>query len=196
MLSRFSGIDILINNAAFQDFKPIANVTEESLKAHFEVNVFAPLDLSRRCLPGMRAKDWGRIINISSSIARLPIGPPFRANDRFNGPLVYGMTKAALNRFTAGLAAEVEGTGIAVNGVEPALAVRTESVAAMLRANPSIQESPFWKEEPVEVMAEAVLALCLVGPKEIAGETDCGSDYLKKIGRSVKTLDGHSDLEI
>jgi len=194
VLSRYGRVDILVNNAAAATFAPIERVTAASLHSQFEINVYGPFDLCQRVLPGMRERGWGRIVNISSAQAEMPKGPPFLPNDRFHGPLVYGMVKVALNRFTAGLAAELEGSGIAVNSVAPVSAVYTEGVAAMLSHDDSIRSDPLWQEEPVEAMAEAALALCLVDPAATSGRNVYSLRYLEEIGRPVYSLDGRSVL--
>lgn len=194
VLARFGRIDILVNNAAAATFAPIDKVSAASLHSQFEINVYGPFDLCQRVLPGMRERGWGRIVNISSAQAEMPKGPPFLPNDRFYGPLVYGMVKVALNRFTAGLAAELEDSGIAVNSVAPVSAVYTEGVAAMLSHDASIRSDPLWQEEPVEAMAEAALALCLADPAVTSGRNVYSLRYLEEIGRPVHTLDGRSVL--
>lgn len=193
---RFDRIDILVNNAAGSVFKPIDQVTDDNLHWQFELNVYGPFDFCRWVAPGMRSRGWGRIVNISSAQAKMPEGPPFLPNDRHFGPMVYGMTKVALNRLTAGLAAELEETGVAVNGVAPVSAVYTEGVAAMMERSygQELRKSPLWKEEPVEAMAEAALALCLVDPSVTSGRTVYSLEYLAEIGRVVHTLDGSRPL--
>jgi citronellol/citronellal dehydrogenase len=192
VLKRFGRVDILVNNAAGSHFLPIDKVSQDKLHWQFEINVYGPFELAQRVLPGMRERNWGRIVNISSAQAEMPKGPPFLPNDRFYGPLVYGMTKVALNRFTAGLAAELEGTGIAVNSVAPVSAVYTEGVAAMLAHDDSIRSDPLWVEEPVEAMAEAALALCLADPAVTSGRNVYSLRYLEEIGRAVHTVDSRS----
>lgn len=194
VIAKHGRVDILINNAAGAKFEPFDQITPESFQWQFEINVFGPLDLCQRVLPGMRAQKWGRIVNISSAQAKIPEGPPFLPNDRYYGPCVYGMTKVALNRMTAGLAAECEDSGIAVNGVGPVSAVYTEGVAYSLRHNDSIRSDPLWVEEPVETMAEAALVLCLVEPTQTSGKSVYSGDYLKSIGHPVYQLDGRSVL--
>ena len=87
---------------------------------------------------------------------RAPKGPPFPDFDIGGGPLLYGMTKAALERFSAGLAAETYADGIAVNALSPVAAVMTPGVAALGIVQPDQAELL----EPMEVMVEAALALC------------------------------------
>lgn len=191
VIAQFGRIDILVNNAAGGVFETVDKISHKSFQWQFEINVFGPLELCQLVLPGMRERGWGRIVNISSAQAKMPEGPPFLPNDRYYGPLVYGMTKVALNRLTAGLAAECEGTGIAVNGVAPVSAVYTEGVAHKLKDH-AVRSDPLWKEEPVESMAEAALALCLVEPENMSGKSVYSGDFLAEINQPVHNLDGRS----
>ena len=97
--------DILVNNAAVTFFTPIADFAPKRRQLMFEVQVYAPMDLAQRVLPGMAAAGQGWILNISSGAARRPSLPPGPMGR--GGGTVYGMVKAALERFTTGLAAEV-----------------------------------------------------------------------------------------
>lgn len=191
VLDQFGRVDILVNNAAVGEFVPLEKVTDAALRWQFEVNVLAPFDLSQKLIPAMRKNHWGRIVNISSFLAENPAGPPYPIADRQHGPTLYGATKAALNRITSGLAAELEGTGIAVNSLAPVSAVRTERFASIMEAEPEARSaSAHLQQEPIEVMAEAALALCLVDPLKTSGRTLYSQHYLAQIGRAVRTLDG------
>src|SRR4029079_8142178 len=121
----FGSIDILINNAAITHFAPVAGFTEKLFKLMLEVQVYAPFHLSQLVLPTMKARKAGWIVNISSPAGLHP-KQPYMAGVR--GGTVYGMCKAALERFTTGLASEVQADGIAVNVVSPGL-VDTPGVA-------------------------------------------------------------------
>ena len=63
---RWGGVDILINNAGISYRSVVEHLTEDDVKLQFETNLFGPLHLARLCLPQMRAKRSGRIINVSS----------------------------------------------------------------------------------------------------------------------------------
>src|SRR4051794_9926630 len=103
-------VDILVNNAAVTWFEPVADFDPRHYDLMFEVQVRAPFELAQLVLPGMRERHRGWILNISSMAAVHPQGPPYQ---RRMGGTVYGMCKAALERFTTGLASEVHNEGIA-----------------------------------------------------------------------------------
>jgi citronellol/citronellal dehydrogenase len=193
VLERFGRIDILVNNAAADSYGiPFDQQTEEQWNYVFEINVRAPFDLIRRVVPGMRERGQGWILNISSRTSDLPAGPPYSQYDRGSGVLVYGTSKAALNRLTAGLAAELDGSGVAVNVMMPISVVWTPGVARLGMAQ--YRNSPLWSEEPAEAMAEAALALCTGDPHVVTGLVVRSTEYLGKIGRTIRTLDGRSEL--
>ena len=85
----------------------------------FEANVFAPMDLAAAVLPGMIEAGEGWIVNLTSAAARHVDGPPYDLGPQGSTIAMYGASKAALNRLTNGLAAEVEGRGVRINAVAP-----------------------------------------------------------------------------
>src|SRR5438445_3656898 len=146
-------IDVLVNNAAVTYFEPVAGFPERHFEVMFAVQVRAPFELAQRVLPGMRERRRGWILNISSRAAIHPAGPTYTAQP---WSTVYGMCKAALERFTTGLAAEVYQDGVAVNVLSPSGLVPTPGVIfhGLTKGVPEDRlESP-------EVMAEAAYALC------------------------------------
>jgi citronellol/citronellal dehydrogenase len=160
---RLGPIDVLVNNAAITYFEPVETFSDSHYALMFDVQVRAPFELARLVLPGMRAAKRGWILNISSGAARHPQGPPFARN--MGRGTVYGMCKAALERFTTGLAAEVHADGIAVNALSPSGLVPTPGVVhhGLDRGVPADAL------EPVEVMADAALALCSGDPATLTG---------------------------
>ena len=142
-------IDVLVNNAAVTYFAPVGEFTFKRYALMFEVQVTAPFHLAKLVLPGMRERGRGWILNISSKAALHPVpgGPAF-------GGTVYGMCKAALERFTTGLAAETYADGVVVNALSPTDLVITPGTR-FHRLDERIDQV----EEP-SVMAEAALMLC------------------------------------
>ncbi len=101
-------VDILVNNAAAAFYVATAELPLRRRRLLFELNVHAPVDLAQQVIPGMRARGRGWIVNISSATSRHPKGPPFDPGIKLGSTsTLYGATKAALERITTGLAAEV-----------------------------------------------------------------------------------------
>src|SRR4029453_9407855 len=111
--------------------RPFEKFSEKDFRVTFEANVRAPLELAQLVAPEMRRRRRGWIVNISPATRGPPAAPPFGGFDRKGGPHLYAASKAALNRLTLGLAAELQGDGIAVNTLGPAAAVPTPAVAAV-----------------------------------------------------------------
>ena len=160
---RLGPIDVLVNNAAVTYFEPVASFSEKHYDTMFRVQVRAPFELAQLVLPGMQDRGRGWILNISSAAGRHPEGPPYRRALR--GGTVYGMCKAALERFTTGLAAEVHADGIAVNVLAPTGLVATPGIEhhGLDRGVPrELIESP-------DDFAEVALWLCSGDPAERTG---------------------------
>ena len=105
----FGGVDILVNNAAYQPNKRLEGYTPELFDRVFHTNFGGYLFCMRAALPYMKARGGGRIINISSIHAKRPA--------EFDP--VYAMTKGAIRMLTREAAVELGPFGITVNAVEP-----------------------------------------------------------------------------
>ena len=171
-------IDVLVNNAAVTYFEPTETFSARHYALMFEVQVRAPFELAQLVLPGMRARKQGWILNISSGAARHPEGPPY--SRRGHGGTVYGMCKAALERFTSGLAAEMYEDGIAVNALSPSGLVPTPGVVY----HGLDRDVPADALEPAEVMAEAALALCSGDPAALTGRIAYARPFLAELTSS------------
>jgi NAD(P)-dependent dehydrogenase (short-subunit alcohol dehydrogenase family) len=102
-------LDILVNNVGIFEPKPFEEIPDEDWLRFFETNVMSGVRLSRHYLPGMRKRDWGRIVFISSESAlQIPVEM-----------IHYGMTKTAQIAVARGLAESLVGTGVTVNSVLP-----------------------------------------------------------------------------
>jgi NAD(P)-dependent dehydrogenase (short-subunit alcohol dehydrogenase family) len=179
---QLGAIDILVNNAAVTYFTPVEEFRDKSLRLMFEVQVYAPFELAQLVLPGMRARQRGWILNISSGAARHAQGPPYTR--RRGGGTVYGMCKAALERLSTGLASEVHEHGIAVNALSPARGVITPGVAHHRLVAPGREHLA----EGPEVMAEAALALCSGDPRQLTGRIAYSQTLLDELGRKAVPL--------
>jgi NAD(P)-dependent dehydrogenase (short-subunit alcohol dehydrogenase family) len=173
-------IDILVNNAAVTYFIPVDDFPEKRYRLMFEVQVRAPFELAQIVLPGMRERGKGWILNISSGAARHP--DPKQARGR--GGTVYGMCKAAIERFSTGLAAEEYANNIAVNALSPSRVVATPGV--MLH-HLIPKDAPEGIDEPPEVMAEAALALCSHEPQRLTGRIAYSQQLLEELGVAIPT---------
>lgn len=110
--------DVLVNNLGIFEVKPFAEISDADWLRLFEVNVLSGVRLARHYLPGMRERNWGRVIFISSESA-LHIPAEM---------IHYGATKTAQAAVARGLAESLAGSGITVNSV---LAGPTASEGAM-----------------------------------------------------------------
>ena len=179
-------IDVLVNNAAAAFYMPFESVTANRFRVAFEVNVRAPWDLAQRVVPDMRARGGGVIVNLSSATAAHPVGPPYGDFHRTGGAVLYGATKAALDRVSTGLAGELHAHRISVNSLSPVAAVLTPGVLALGVVPDAFRESA----EPVEWLAEAALALCEPRDPPITGRVLFSKPLLDELGRAPRTLDG------
>ena len=106
-IQRLVDVDILVNNVGIFEPKPFEQIPDEDWFRFFEVNVMSGVRLSRAYMPGMRSRNWGRIVFISSeSAVQIPAEM-----------IHYGMTKTAQIAVARGLAETAAGTGITVNSV-------------------------------------------------------------------------------
>jgi citronellol/citronellal dehydrogenase len=173
-------IDVLVNNAAVTYFEPVLDFPERHYQVMFDVQVRATFELAQRVLPGMRERRRGWILNISSRAAIHPSGPPFTSR---GGSTVYGMCKAAIERFSSGLASEVYADGIAVNALSPSGLVPTPGVV-FHHLTDGVSED---RLEAPEVMAEAAYALCTGDPATLTGKVTYARPILEELGVPVPT---------
>ena len=176
-------LDILVNNAAAGGYRPFLEWTDDQIRTNLEVNFWAPWHLTRRALPGMLERGAGWVCNVSSVAARVPPGPPFPPTVPSRLGTIYGGTKALLDRWTASLAVETYGQGIAVNTLAPEAAALTEALAEYATL-------PDYLCEPLDTMAEAALALCTADPAtrtDVRPPTSASTVRAMSEGRPIST---------
>ncbi|HLG48813.1 MAG TPA: SDR family NAD(P)-dependent oxidoreductase [Reyranella sp.] len=194
----YGPVDTLVNNAALNYYIPTAEYpTNRWIKA-FAVNVHAPFILSKAVLPDMIGHGRGAIVNISSGSAIGPGRGPYK-DQTVRGGVMYGATKAALERFTQGLAQEVsQHGGIAVSCVSPSRTVPTPgTVYHKLMAS---LDDP--RGEPPSMMARAVLLLASEPAEKVNGRVTYSQQILKEwgwietgVGRGIDTVGtGYSQI--
>ena len=164
-VAAYGPVDILVNNAAVTYYTPIAQFSEKRLHLMFDVQVFGPMELSQMVFPGMKEKGRGHIIYISSGAAQHPRQPYPEGAAR--GGTVYGMGKAAMERFSTGFASEVYNDNVAVNAISPGLVATPGTVLHKL-----VNDQNKDRQSPVEAIAEAVCFIARSEPKEITGRVD------------------------
>ncbi|MEM9465587.1 MAG: SDR family NAD(P)-dependent oxidoreductase [Actinomycetota bacterium] len=179
-------IDILVNNAAAAIYQPVAETSLKRRHLMFEANVHAPLDLATAVIPGMTEAGEGWIINVSSGTSRNWPGPPFVVGSLGTTIAIYGASKAALDRITNGLGAELHGTGIRVNTVEPRAAVLSEGAAKLAGAKLRPDQV-----ETMEQMVEGALVLACCD-EDVTGRVTVSLDNLDEFGVEVRGLDARS----
>jgi citronellol/citronellal dehydrogenase len=174
-------LDILVNNATYGPYRALEKFRPREIALTLEASVGAPLHLIQLALPDFRARGRGWILDISSATAKHPEGPPYIDWQQRGGSHLYAAAKAALDRLTTGLAAELHADGVAVNALAPVAAVITEGVRAT-GADRWIEPSMI---EPVEAMAEAALALCSGEPGKLTGRIAYSLRLLEELGLEV-----------
>jgi 3-oxoacyl-[acyl-carrier protein] reductase len=149
-------IDVLVNNAGLAILHGIDELTEDDFDRTIAVNLKSAFLCTQAVLPGMRAKKWGRIVNISSGAARGAggIGPHYNAS------------KAGMEGLTRGYAARLVKDGITVNAVAPSL-IETDMVRSGVAASPS--RIPLGRFGTPEECAQAVLMV--IGNAYMTGQT-------------------------
>ncbi len=168
--------DILVNNAAVTFLRPLDEFPERRVRLMLEMHVLGPLQLSQLAIPAMRERGRGWILNLTSVGGDLPPGPPFSEFDRTAGFGIYGTVKAALNRLTKSLAAELYDDGIAVNAAAPSNPVATPGAGTLDLAKT--------ETEDIELITETALRLCTGDPKTMTGRIAHTQPFLAEVGWS------------
>jgi citronellol/citronellal dehydrogenase len=171
---RLGAPDILVNNAAVTFLRPLDEFPERRVRLMLEMNVLAPLHLTQLAIPAMRDRGRGWVLNITSAGGDLPDGPPFSEFDRTAGFGVYGTVKAALNRLTKSLAAELYDDGIAVNAAAPTNPVATPGAGLLDLAKIDTED--------IELITQTAYLLCTGDPKSLTGRIAHTQPFLREIG--------------
>jgi len=185
VIERTGRIDILVNNAGFADYSIIEDMPMDTFDRTVEHYLRTPFVLTQAAVPHMRNQGAGWIVNIGSVTGLAPVRP-YREYNKSSGDVIYASMKAALHRFTQGVAAELLDTNIAVNAVGPSSAVRTPGAASLIPDT--------FPTEPVEYLAETVLAMCHRPAAERTGLVAFSLHYPWSQGLAVHSLDGRDLL--
>jgi len=173
----YGAVDVLVNNAALTYFIPVKDYPINRWLRSWAVNFHAPFILSKLVLEDMVGRKGGAIVNISSGAAIGPGRGPYRTA-ALGGGTCYGAEKAALERFTQGLAAEVQEYGVSVTCVSPSQVVPTPGTVHhhLVRG----LDDP--RGEPPELMAKAALLLATEPMASITGRVTYSQQILKEYG--------------
>ncbi len=185
VVERTGSLDILVNNAGFADYARVEEMSLDTFDRTVEHYLRTPFVLTKAALPHMRKQGAGWIVNIGSVTGVAPVRP-YREYNKTSGDVIYASCKAALHRFTQGVAAELLDANIAVNCVGPSTAVRTPGAAQLIPDT--------FPTEPVEYLAETVLAMCHLPAAERTGLVAFSLHYPWAEGLPVHSLDGATVL--
>ncbi len=166
----FGGVDVLVNNAATNPhFGPLLEADEGHWDKTFAVNVKGYAMVIRACVPSMRRRGGGAIVNLASVAGMTP----------HTGLGVYGVTKAAVLMLTRTLALELAGEAIRVNAIAPGL-IQTRFSEAL------------WQSEPMRRQALAAIPQGRMGqPEDLVGAAlYLASDAARFTTGAVLVVDG------
>jgi NAD(P)-dependent dehydrogenase (short-subunit alcohol dehydrogenase family) len=185
VIDRLRRIDILVNNAGTAAYIKTDEMPLATAESQIDTYFTGPWHLCHLVLPHMKAQRRGQILNIGSC-AVLPPTLPYDAYNAARGnETLYAACKAAAHRLATGLAAEVHADNIAVNVVAPVGAIYTPGLASLgLAITPDMEIF-----EPIEDIAEAALDI-LSRPIDYTGQVEYSYQFLDRIGRSTRSLDG------
>lgn len=155
---RFGPIDILVNNAGMAAARGLDDITEEDFDRTMAINLKSVFLCTQAILPGMRARRWGRIINISSIGARIGAGTV---------SVAYGASKAGVEGLTRAYALRLATSGVTVNAVAPGL-VDTDMGKPLIESG-VVNRIPVGRAGTGDEIALAVIFL--VGNGYMTGQT-------------------------
>ena len=157
LLKRLPSVEILVNNLGIFEPKPFDEIPDEDWRRFFEVNVLSGVRLSRAYVSGMKQRNWGRIIFISSESAiQIPVEM-----------IHYGTTKTAQLAVSRGLAEYCAGTGVTVNAIlpGPTLSAGVEEFVARLSGG---QPFEVFEEQFFKTVRPSSLIKRFATPEEVA----------------------------
>jgi short-subunit dehydrogenase len=177
-LFEFGRIDVLVNNAGYHARGNVESVTADELARTIDVNLRAPIMLTRLALPHMRDAGGGAIINVASLAGRTPVP----------GSAAYSASKFGLRAFTFSLAEEIRDSGIKLAVVSPG-PISTQFILADIDKTSDLTFSQ--PMSTAEEVAQAILDLCGNSQREqampaISGLLTTVSYLLPWLGRALR----------
>jgi NAD(P)-dependent dehydrogenase (short-subunit alcohol dehydrogenase family) len=157
LVRHLPSVDILVNNLGIFERKAFEDIDDAEWQRFFDINVMSGVRLSRAWLPGMKQRDWGRIVFVSSeSGIQIP-----------DNMVHYGMTKTAQLAISRGLAENCVGTGVTVNAVLPGPTLSDGNKAAIAKRAPG-RPFPEVEKEFFEKVRPSSLLKRYATPDEVA----------------------------
>ncbi len=178
-------LDILVNNAGIADYAPVIEMPLAMFDATIDHYLRAPFALTQKAVPVMKRQGAGWIVMVGS-VTALPPAKPYDIFARKGGASVYAATKAAVHRFTQGLAAELVEDNIAVNCVAPSTAISTPGSDKYTPAD--------YPTERVEYLTETTLALCRLPARDRTGLVAYSLHFPLALDLPIYSLDGRQLL--
>lgn len=167
-VSKFGGIDILVNNASAISLTGTAETDMKRYDLMHNINTRGTFLVSKECLPYLKKSNHAHILNLS---------PPLNMVPRwFANHVAYTMAKYGMSMCVMGMATEFKPFGIAVNALWPKTAIHTAAMEMLTG-----KDSGKWSRKP-EIVADAAYAIISQDPKTISGEFLIDEDVLKKAG--------------
>jgi len=189
IIDSYGKLDILVNNAGIQTPGDILSMQPRHFDLSYRINIRGPYMLCRTALPHMINIGKGHIVNISSGASIGPGEGPYKEfGQSGGGGTTYGTSKAALERFSQGLAAEMYSNNISVTTLSPRRPEWTEGghYFRTLVANGDPSYSG-WRMSG-ELMGDAVVSICNKNPQEFTGKILYDEDVLLADGMSESEL--------
>jgi NAD(P)-dependent dehydrogenase (short-subunit alcohol dehydrogenase family) len=178
-------LDVLVNNAGYAEYAAIAEMSDATFDRTVDHYLRAPFALSRAAIPHLKARGAGWIVNVGS-VTALPPLRPYGWFDANGGSTLYAAVKAALHRFTQGLAAELLVSNIAVNLIAPSTAIATPGAARYIPSD--------YPTEDVAYLAECALQLCHLPAAQRTGLVTHSMHFPAAMGFRVLSPDGRREL--
>ena len=162
VIAHFGQVDILVNNAGICPRIPIADMTEEWFDRIVNINMRSVFFLTRAVADDMSKRQWGRVVNISSTGGRI---------GGVHNSTVYSATKGAILSMTKSMAREYASSGILINSIAPgAVETRMFDIDPAVKAD-YIETIPLKRmAQPME-LAQSILHLCSEEMTWVTGAT-------------------------
>ncbi|MDP6107702.1 MAG: SDR family NAD(P)-dependent oxidoreductase [Candidatus Brocadiia bacterium] len=166
VVAQFGKLDILVNNAGILVPGSLMEMQSRHFDLQYRVNVRAPFMFCRTAIPHMTQNGWGHIVNISSGGSVGPGQGPYKQAG--TGGSSYGATKAALERMTQGLAAEVFDRNIAANSLSPEIGEWSEGGHYFRSMGDGEPVYAGWRMSG-EIIGDAAALICSKDPQTFTG---------------------------